>query len=237
MGRIKSLDIMTHLRTQYVTLTSEDYKLLYTQLAHKLDTAMNFTGFAADQRFIFEQLAAEGQRIPELQKCDFLRTGTAHLPPIQKAIDSYLTAHPRTATQTFASMVEHITLHAPNFIQTTTDMGYTAASADVGPHTVSDISALLASPLFLSALATAAAAAVIPLANRRSCNRGSRSGQSPVPTAPSISPRSYCLHGYDSHAGVDCHKMRHGPLAKDFTDAARQALHHTALPGGSIHRL
>ena len=200
---------------------------------------MNFTGFAADQRFIFEQLAAQGQRVPELQKCDFLRTGTAHLPPIQKAIDSYLTAHPRTATQTFASMVEHITLHAPNFIQTTTDMGYTAASADVGPHTVSDISALLVSPLFLSALATAAAAAaaVIPLANRRSRNRGSRSGQSPVPTAPSISPRSYCLHGYDSHAGVDCHKMRHGPLAKDFTDAARQALHHTALPGGSIHRL
>ena len=58
MGRITSLNIMTHLRTQYGTLTSEDYKLLYTQLAHKLDTAINFAGFAADQRFIFEQLAA-----------------------------------------------------------------------------------------------------------------------------------------------------------------------------------
>ena len=238
MGQIMSLDIMTHLRTQYGTLTSEDYKLLYTQLAQKLDTATNFTGFAADQRFIFEQLAAQGQRVPELQKCDFLRTGTAHLIPIQKAIDFYLTAHPRTATQTFASMVEHITLHAPNFIQTTTDMGYTAASADIRPHPASDISALLASPLFVTALATAAAAAVIPLAVRRTRNRGGRSTQSSVPTVPPVPPRSYCFaHGYDSHTGVDCHKIRYGPLAKDFTEAARQALHHTAVQGGSTHRL
>ena len=41
MGQVNSLAIMTHLRTQYGTLTSEDYKLLYIQLTHKLDTANN----------------------------------------------------------------------------------------------------------------------------------------------------------------------------------------------------
>ena len=135
-------------------------------------------------------------------------------------------------------MVEHITLHAPNFIQTTTDMGYTAASTEIRPHPISNISALLTSPLFISALATAAAAAVIPVAARRSRNRGDRSCPSPVPTAHSLPPRTYFFaHGYGSHAGVDCHKMRYSPAAKDFTEAARQALHHIAVSGGSIHRL
>ena len=66
MGQLTALDIMTHLRTQYGTLTSEDYKALHAQLSHKLDSATNFTGFAADQRLIFQQLAAYGQPIPEL---------------------------------------------------------------------------------------------------------------------------------------------------------------------------
>lgn len=128
MGRITSLDIMNHIRTQYGTLTSNDYKLHYTQRANKLDSAINFTGFAADQRFIFQELASQGQPIPELQKCGYLRSGTSHFLPIQKAIDTYLTAHPLTATQTFISLVEHITLHAPNFTQVTSDMGYIAAA-------------------------------------------------------------------------------------------------------------
>lgn len=123
MGQLTSLAIMAHIRTQYRTLTSEDYEHLYIQLNQKLDSSASFSGFAADQRFIFQQLAAQGQPVPELQKCDFLRTGMAHLLPIHKAIDSYLTNHPLTATQTFASLVAHISLHAPNFIQVTADMG------------------------------------------------------------------------------------------------------------------
>ena len=122
MGQLTALDLMTHLRTQYGTLTSEDYKSLHAQLSHKLDSATNFTGFAADQRFIFQQLAAYGQPIPELQKCDFLRSGTCHLFPVQKAIDSYLTAHPHTANQTFHNFVAHNTLHSPNFSQSAGDM-------------------------------------------------------------------------------------------------------------------
>ena len=70
-GRITSLDIMEHIRTQYGTLTSNDYKLLYAQLTNKFDSPANFTGFSADRRFIFQQLASQGQPIPELQQCDY----------------------------------------------------------------------------------------------------------------------------------------------------------------------
>lgn len=101
MGQLTALDLMTYLRTQYETFTSEDYKALHAQLSHKLDSATNFTSFATDQRFIFQQLASYGQPILELQKCNLLRSGTCHLSPVQKAIDSYLTAHPHTANQTF----------------------------------------------------------------------------------------------------------------------------------------
>ena len=71
MGRITSSDIMNHVRTQYGTLTSNNYKLLYVQLTNKLDSPANFTGFAADQRFIFQQLASQGQPIPKLQQYDY----------------------------------------------------------------------------------------------------------------------------------------------------------------------
>ena len=241
MGRITSLDIMNHIRTQYGTLTSNDYKLLYTQLANKLDSAMNFTGFAADQRFIFQQLASQGQPIPELQKCDYLRSGTSHLLPIQKAIDTYLTAHPLTAAQTFTSLVEHITLHAPNFTQVTSDMGYTAA-ATFHSAPPPDYATLLSSPLFLTALATAAAAAAIPNPSRSSrpsrSGRAGRGGRAP-PSPPIPAPiRSYChAHGYDGHQSAACHKMKYGPTAHEYTDAARSATHHASVPGGSQVRL
>ena len=58
MGQLTSLAIMAHIRTQYGTLTSEDYKHLYIQLNQKLDSAASFSGFAAGQRKIFQQLAA-----------------------------------------------------------------------------------------------------------------------------------------------------------------------------------
>ena len=246
MGQLTALQLMTHLRTQYGTLTSEDFKVLHAQLTHKLDSATNFTGFAADQRFIFQQLAAYGQPIPELQKCDFLRNGTCHLFPVQKAIDSYLTAHPHTANQTFNNLVAHITLHSPNFSQSTGDMGYTAAATHINPVPTSEISStvatLLLSPTFLTALATAAAAAAIsppPRSPRPSrAGRGGR-GQLKTPNPSTTdSQRPYCYaHGYNAHSSADCYKMRYSPLAKNYTDEARLATSHTSVAGGSIMRL
>ena len=244
MGQLTALQLMTHLRTQYGTLTSEDYKALHAQLTHKLDSATNFTGFAADQRFIFEQLAAYGQPIPELQKCDFLRSGTCHLFPVQKAIESYLTAHPHTANQTFHNLVTHITLHSPNFSQSAGDMGYTAAATHITPSSTSEISStvatLLLSPTFLAALATAAAAAAIsPPPRSPRPPRANRGGQHKASNPPTTdSPRSYCYaHGYDGHSSAACYKMRYGSLAKNYSDDARLATNHTSVSGGSTLRL
>lgn len=212
MGQVNSLAIMTHFRTQCGMLTSQDYKLLYIQLTQKLDTAMNFSGYAADQRFILEQLAAQAQPVPELQKCDYLRTGSAHLLPIEKAINSYLTAHPRTATQTFATLVEHIILHAANFSQTSLNVGYTAAASHITPTSnfgPDFATTFLSSPAFLAALTTAAAAAatsITPRQPRPPRNRGSRDRRPPPSAAPAPVPRTYCFaHGYDSHGSADCY--------------------------------
>ena len=143
MGRITSLDIVDHICTHYGTLTSNDYKLLYAQLTNKLDSPANFTGFATDQRFFFQQLSSQGQPVPELQQCDYLCSGISHLLSKQKAIDSYLTAHPLTATQTFTTLVEHITLHAPNFTQVTANMAYNAAAVSASPAREPDYANLL----------------------------------------------------------------------------------------------
>ena len=240
MGQLTSLAIMTHIRTQYGTLTSEDYKHLYVQLNQKLDSAASFSRYAADQRFIFQQLAAQGQPVPELQKCDFLRMGTAHLLPIHKAIDSYLTDHPQTATQTFASLVAHITLHAPNFTQVTADMGYTAAATQLATPSQPVPHQLLHNSTFITALATAVAAAAAvqtPVPRPPRSRKAGRGERLPAPSVP-LSVRSYCYaHGYDGHSSTDCYKMRYGPAAKEFTDAARMATTHTSVSGGSVTRL
>lgn len=244
MGQLSALNIMDHLRAQYGTLTTEDYKNLHAQLSHKLDSAADFTGFAAGQRFIFQQLAAYGQPIPELQKCDLLRTSTCHLFPIQKAVDSYLTAHPHTAQQTFNNLVAHVTLHAPNFSKSAGDLGYTASATHLtSTDMASTVATILASPTFITALSSAAAAAAVSPSSRSNrppqTGRGGRGGRNrSTNSSADAPPRSYCFaHGYDTHSSADCYKMRWSPAAKTFTDDARLATHHTAVSGGSILRL
>lgn len=243
MGQLTSLAIMAHIRTQYGTLTSEDYKHLYIQLNQKLDSATSFSGFAADQRFIFQHLAAQGQPVPELQKCDFLRTlrtGTAHLLPIHNAIDLYLTDHPLIATQTFASLVAHTSLHALNFTQVTADMGYTAAAIQLATPSQPVSHDLLYHPSFITALATAvaAAAAKTPVSRFPRSRKACRGERPPAPSLPLSPVRPYCyVHGYDGHSSADCYKMRYGLAAKDFTDAARLVTTHTFVSGGSVTRL
>ena len=232
---------MAHIHTQYGTLTSEDYKHLYSQLNQKLNSAASFSGFAADQRFIFQQLAAQGQPVPKLQKYDFLRTGTAHLLPIHKATDSYLIDHPLTTTQTFASLVAHISLHAPNFTKVTADMGYTAAAMQLATPSQPVSHELLHHHTFVTALATAVAAAAAvktPVPRSPRSRKAGRGERPPAPSVPLSPARPYCYaHGYDGHPSADSYKMRYGPAAKDFTDAARMATTHTSVSGRSVTRL
>ena len=93
-----------------------------------------------------------------------------------KAIDSYLTAHPHTANQTFHNLVAHINLHSPNFSQSAGDVGCTASvqSSNIS----STVATLLDSPTFITALATAAAVPPLPRSPRLSwTGRGGQRGQ------------------------------------------------------------
>ena len=120
-------------------------------------------------------------------------------------------------------------------------MGYTAA-ATLHSAPLPDYAALLSSPLFLTVLATAAAAAALPNPSRSSrpsrSGRAGRGGRAP-PSLPIPAPtRPYChAHGYDGHQSAACYKMKCGPTAHEYTDAARSATHHASVPGGSQVRL
>ena len=242
-------EVNRHLRAlTFDNVTLEDYKtsLPFVQRILNSNHSDRLKISSSQLRFIFQKLAACGQPILELQRCDFLRCGTCHLFPVQKVIDSYLTAHPHTANQTFHNLVAHITLHSPNFSQSAEDMGYTASATHTTPLQSFDISStvatLLNSPTFIAALATAAAAAVVPPPPRSArpprTGRGSQRGQPKTSNPPATDPpRSYCYaHGYDAHSSADCYKMRWSSLAKTFTDEARLATNHTSFPGGSILR-
>ena len=93
----------------------------------------------------------------------------------------------------------------------------------------------------MGALATAAAAAAIPShrpPRNQILGRGRHNSKVPLTPPPTRPPRTYCYgHGYDTHSGLDCHKMRYGPAEQDFNDAARKAVDHTTVSGGSTTRL
>ena len=120
-------------------------------------------------------------------------------------------------------------------------MGYTAAAMQLATPSQTVSHDLLHHPTFITALATAVAAAAavktsVPRSPRsRKAGRGDRP---PAPSVPLSSVRPYCYaHSYDGHSSAECYKMRYGLAAKDFIDATRMATTHTSVSGGSVTRL
>ena len=214
---LTALEIMNHLRLQYGVFRVTDFNILYLKLEETMGCKSQFADFASRFRLIFAQFASNNQPISELQQCNFLCRSIASHADLVKAQDSFFNLFPDPNLRTFAALVAHITIHAPNFSRTTSDLGYTA-TAIAGTDNDS-IQSFLKSPQFVAALASAAAA-------------NSRPNSSPRHQRSEKPPRKYCfLHGYDWHQSKDCRIM-----AKDiatYNSAARAATTHELPTGGS----
>ena len=226
LANIQHLEIMDHLRTQYGIFRATDFQNLYIELEAKMPTGADFSEFASRFRLIFAQFAINNQSISQLQQCTFLARAIAPFPHLVKAQDTYFQRVPDPSARTFADLVSHIAIHAPNFHSTAADFGYVAATNIVQPSSET-IQEFLKSSQFATIIATAAAAI--------KTGRPNRSKKSPKSVLTS-SPRKYChFHGYDWHDSVECRFM-----AKDttlYSDAARNSKNHTSPPGGSTDKL
>ena len=222
LANTRHLEIMDHLRTQYGIFRATDFQNLYIELEAKMATGADFSVFGSRFRLIFAQFEVNNQSISQLQECTFLARAIAPFPHLVKAQDIYFQLVPDPSARTFAELIAHILIHAPNFLATSADFGYVAAAESV--HSSTDVlQEFLKSSQFTSIIATAAAA--------MKTGRNTRSKKS-----PKSAPRKYCfLHGYDWHDSAECRNM-----AKDtatYAEAARTSKNHHSPPGGSTDKL
>ena len=182
---LTALEIMNHPRLQYGVFRVTDFNILYLKLEETMGCKSQFADFASRFRLIFAQFASNNQPISELQQCNFLCRSIASHADLVKAQDSFFNLFPDPNLRTFAALVAHITIHAPNFSRTTSDLGYAATATALANSDSEYIQTFLKSPQFVAVLASAAAAIT------RSTPRHHQSDKT---------PRKYCfLHGYDWH--------------------------------------
>ena len=165
-----------------------------------MSNTSTFADCSSRFRLIFAQFDCNHQPISQLQQCNYISRAIAAHPHLVKAQDTYFQLCPDPTNRTFAAMVAHISLHAPNFAPTSADFGYSAATT--APSTTESLQAFLLSPQFATIIATAAAATKTQPSQSRNSNFPNRSTKNPK------TPRKYChLHGYDWHDGSDCRNM------------------------------
>jgi hypothetical protein len=251
MMNVTPRQIMDHLIANYGHLDSSDLLRLDQDLTIKMASAEVFETVSGKHKIIHDKLAFAGQPLSEHLKCRKLKEATYHVPSIKMAIDSYHTARPLVANQTFSTLVAHITEQAPNFLPSSSDLLYhtTPPSFDATNIAYQAILARLDSLSIPSpsSSSTAAAATAIPTQQplappsgrgrgdrRRASGRGGRGGTTPALAVPA---RVYCyLHGYDgNHSGAYCRNMMRNVTL--YTAEKRVATTHNEVIGGSTFNM
>jgi hypothetical protein len=254
MMNVTPRQIMDHLIATYGHLDSSDLLRLDQDLLIKMTSAEVFETVSSKHKIIHDKLAFAGQPLSEHLKCRKLKEATYHVPSIKMAIDSYHTARPLVANQTFITLVAHITEQAPNFIPSSSDLLYhTSPSFDTATNIayqailarLDSLSIPSPSSSGTSSSSTAAAAMATPTQQppappsrrgrgdrRRTSGRGGRGG-----TTPASPARVYCyLHGYDgNHSGAYCLTMLRNVTL--YTADKRVATTHNEVIGGSTFNM
>jgi hypothetical protein len=231
LANTTSLEIMNHLRRQYGTFRATDFAELYLELEEKMTSTSTFVDFASRFRFIFAQFEVNNQSISQLQQCLYLSRAIAAHSDLVKAQDTYFQLFPDPRARTFAELVAHITLHAPNYVSTSADYGYTAKVEALPPMTPDSLQTFLLSPQFATIVANAATASHPTPSNSRNAPSQFLRQHKPKPSS-----RRYCfLHGYDWHNSQDCRNMAKDPTT--YSSIQRSANSHMTCPGGSVTKM
>lgn len=222
MLNVTAAQIYAHIQPKYSVLNATDFESIYLRLNLPKATSEDFEALSERHRALHAICATAAQPISELEKCRYYKAALSTNPAGFGATQHYAQLTPLLANQTFATLVAHVELHAPNFLVTTAAFGYASAAAVTS--TLSSKSPAPGSELALAAqiaqlqreLATLHRTSAGP---RTNTNTSSRNG-----TPRQQQPRSYCFfHGYGHHPGTKCKTMladntAYGPTQLNATD-------------------
>jgi hypothetical protein len=212
IGTISLQDIHAHITARYSVLTADDFHTIHTRLRSPKTALQSYAGVASLHRELHATMALAQQPLSELDKCKFYTEALQHDPPGAYATQLYTQMHPLLLHRTFATLVAHVTLHAPNHVTTVATM---------------KLSAALAAPSLPASELSALTSEVAQL--RKICN-DLRSAKAPAPTKPR--QKFYCwVHGSTFHSGDRCKTMLGDPAT--YTPAHLAAKSATSPPGGS----
>jgi hypothetical protein len=204
MLNVTAAQIYAHIQPKYSVLNATDFDSIYMKLNLPKSATEDFEALSDRHRALHAICATAAQPISELEKCRYYKAALSTNPAGSSATHHYTQLTPLLANQTFADLVTHVELHAPNFITTAASLGYASAAA-VSSTAVAKSSA----PSSEAALAAQIAQLQRELSTlHRNPNGGQRPNQSHGAQRQQQQPRSYCFfHGYGHHPGSKCKTM------------------------------
>lgn len=210
---VTAADIYQHLITKYSVLNAADFATITAKLSEPKSADEDFPALAERHRDLHAVCASAGQPISEYNKClhyiEAVRTNPAGV----FATQLYTQATPLIGDQTFANLVAHVALHAPNYVPTTKTLGFSVAmAAQTAPPPPTTEASL--------------AAQVAKLQRDIATLKGNNAKKS------ATARTKYChVHGYGYHTGVTCKTMLADPSLYSATQLS--AADPTHPPGGS----
>jgi len=198
---------------RYSVLTAADFVIIQIRLRAPKTALQSYAAVATVHRELHATMLNAGQPLSELNKCNYYSETLQHDPSGAYAIQLYTQLQPLLQLRTFADLVAHVHLHAPNHTATTSTMKLSSAfAAPVVPS--SDLLKLTAE-----------------IAQLRKEHNELRKAAKP-PSAGKIRPKFYCwVHGTTFHSGDRCNTMLNDTTK--YTPAHLAAKNGTNPPGGS----
>jgi hypothetical protein len=182
-----------------------------------------------------------GQPMSDFSKMKALKATFSSYPAITESITDYEKENPAIADRTCNALVNHLIRQQSRI--TTGAAGFTANAA-VSRSDVQQMIAEATTKAYNAGLADGAGRNAGGGRGTGGRGRGGAGGGrggagrgGAGRGAPAGAPRNYCyLHGYDGHAGARCIGM-FADATGSYTPAMKNAVTHTAVPGGSTRNL
>ena len=130
MHTVTLRQIFDHIKLAHGSMDQANYAELDKTLDQRMGDSEVFKDIVARHSQVYATYAANETIYPEKFKLEKLIAATCHLPHIQKAFDSYVTANPSIRQRTFGAAADYVAQQAPNLAATAGDMGYAAHVAN-----------------------------------------------------------------------------------------------------------
>jgi len=108
--------IVNKLEATYGIPTAREVYHLQEDKQRRCESEDDYYNYIQALTLTFELLAEQRAEESEFSKMEILKTGTAHLPNVVKAIERYVVQNPKLSDRAFEDMTNYVTNELPNFI-------------------------------------------------------------------------------------------------------------------------